>query len=92
MTCCVICEGDVFRANFWFLVFGLRTEQSKFGVFSFECSVVRRLPDSIPISKHVGGVQALLGDGSVRFLSENMSWQVLLGLLTPNGGEVVGEF
>ena len=49
-------------------------------------------PNEEAFSSHTGGVQALLGDGSVRFLSENLSWQVLLGLLTPNGGEVVGEF
>ena len=49
-------------------------------------------PNEEAFSGHTGGVQTVLGDGSVRFLSENMSWQTLLGLLTPAGGEVIGEF
>ena len=43
-------------------------------------------------SRHVGGVHALLCDGQVRFVSENMevtSWQALG---SRNGDEVVGEF
>jgi hypothetical protein len=43
-------------------------------------------------SFHTGGVQAVMGDGSVRFLSENMSAAVLVGVITLNGGEVVGDF
>ena len=48
-------------------------------------------PNEEPFSPHIGGVHAVFGDGSVRFLSENMSWRVLLGQLTPNGGEVATE-
>lgn len=42
-------------------------------------------------SFHPGGAQVLLGDGSVRFLSENLNARVLRSLITPKGGEVVGE-
>ena len=43
-------------------------------------------------SDHAGGFQGLLGDGSVRFLSQNMSQQVLNALFTRDGGEPVGSF
>ena len=43
-------------------------------------------------SYHVGGCHAALADGSVKFLSENMSRQVLAALTTRAGREVVGEF
>ena len=57
-------------------------------------------------STHVGGAQCLLADGSVKFLSENLSIGsagrqpgsstardgVQLSLATSGGGEVVGEF
>jgi len=48
--------------------------------------------DSELYSFHTGGVQALLADGSVRFLSENMSGLTLAGMITLQGGEVLGEF
>ena len=40
-------------------------------------------------SFHSGGVNALFGDGSVRFLKENVQLLVFRGLLTAAGGEVV---
>lgn len=43
-------------------------------------------------SKHVGGVHVLLGDGTVRFLSENMDWRTYQRLGARADGEVVGEF
>lgn len=43
-------------------------------------------------SAHTGGAQFCLVDGSVRFLSENMSAEVFAGLGSINGGEVLGEF
>ncbi len=43
-------------------------------------------------SWHTGGVHVLLGDGAVRFLSENLSGKTLAALITREGGEVVGEF
>lgn len=48
--------------------------------------------DSEMYSFHIGGAQALLADGSVRFLSENMSGANMVGLVTLQGGEVLGEF
>jgi prepilin-type N-terminal cleavage/methylation domain-containing protein/prepilin-type processing-associated H-X9-DG protein len=38
---------------------------------------------------HPGGVNALLGDGSVRFLKESLNIIVQRSLITPSGGEVV---
>jgi prepilin-type N-terminal cleavage/methylation domain-containing protein len=43
-------------------------------------------------SIHTGGAHGLLCDGSVRFVSENIDWQIRMGLGTRAGAEVVGEF
>jgi hypothetical protein len=43
-------------------------------------------------SQHEGGVQFLLLDGAVRFISENLDDRVRLALGTRNGNDVVGEF
>jgi hypothetical protein len=43
-------------------------------------------------SHHVGIVQALLMDGAVRPVSENISGQVWRALGTRAGNEVFGEF
>jgi len=43
-------------------------------------------------SFHSGGAQALLSDGSVQFLSQNIDGWVYISLCTRAGGEVVGEF
>jgi prepilin-type N-terminal cleavage/methylation domain-containing protein len=45
-----------------------------------------------PFSGHAGGCQALLGDGSVRFISENLSFETLRRLANPKDGLPVGEF
>jgi prepilin-type processing-associated H-X9-DG protein len=45
-----------------------------------------------PASYHVGGAHFTLADGSVRFLSQNISQITLTGLTTIYGGETVGEF
>jgi len=49
-------------------------------------------PNDEPFSQHVGGCHALLGDGSVRFLSENLDTQTIRRLLARADGDVVGEF
>ena len=49
-------------------------------------------PNDEPFSFHVGGCHAAMGDGSVRFISENISWQIVRALCTASGGEVVGAF
>ncbi len=43
-------------------------------------------------SYHVGGIQAVLGDGSVRFVSDNIDSNVWRFVGTMSGGEVLGEF
>lgn len=43
-------------------------------------------------SDHTGGVHFSLGDGSVRFISENIDNTLYQSLSTRAGGEVVGEF
>jgi prepilin-type N-terminal cleavage/methylation domain-containing protein len=43
-------------------------------------------------SRHVGGVHALLGDGSVRFVSDSLSSTTWAALGTMSGGEVLGDF
>lgn len=45
-----------------------------------------------PYSFHAGGIQLGLGDGSVRFVSETTSIEVLSALSSCDGGEVVGDF
>jgi hypothetical protein len=43
-------------------------------------------------SDHYGGVQFLLGDGSVRFIGKAISPYILQALFTRDGGEVVEAF
>ena len=43
-------------------------------------------------SYHAGGTQALMADGSVRFLSAQTDPAVLKKLATVDGGEVVGDY
>lgn len=43
-------------------------------------------------SWHAGGAQFLMGDGSVRFMSENMDMPTYQGLSTRNGREVLGDY
>lgn len=45
-----------------------------------------------PYSFHVGGAHFLMGDGAVRFISENISMNTFVSLVTANGGEVIGDF
>ena len=49
-------------------------------------------PNMEPFSFHVGGVHALMGDGSVRFLSENLNWLTLRNLVARADGGVFGDF
>ncbi|SFI75051.1 DUF1559 domain-containing protein [Planctomicrobium piriforme] len=49
-------------------------------------------PNDEPFSPHIGGVHGLLGDGSVRFVSENISGITVARLCAPADGNPVGEF
>ena len=42
-------------------------------------------------SRHPGGVNLLLADGSVRFISNSVDLTIWQALCTPRGGEVVGD-
>jgi hypothetical protein len=43
-------------------------------------------------SYHVGGAHFTMGDGSVRFISENIDLNLYQALATYKGGEPVGDF
>ncbi len=43
-------------------------------------------------SKHAGGVQVCLADGSTRFISENIAFETWMRLLAQADGQVLGEF
>ena len=45
-----------------------------------------------PYAFHPGGIQIALGDASVRFLGENVDIEVINGITSINGREVVGDF
>ena len=45
-----------------------------------------------PSSAHTGGVNVLLGDGSVRFVTDTIDLPTWRALGTRNGGEVLGDF
>ncbi|GAB4147160.1 MAG: hypothetical protein Tsb009_20200 [Planctomycetaceae bacterium] len=43
-------------------------------------------------SRHPGGAHFSMGDGAVRFISENINQTVYQALSTINGGETIGDF
>ncbi len=47
---------------------------------------------SSPYAFHAGGAQFTFGDGSVRSISASVNFNVFLSLVTPAGGEVVGDY
>lgn len=49
-------------------------------------------PNNPLSSAHTGGVQVLLGDGSARFISDNIDMFTLRLLSVRNDGQVLGEF
>ncbi len=49
-------------------------------------------PNNPLSSAHTGGIQVLLGDGSSRFISENMDMLTLRRLAVRNDGQVLGDF
>lgn len=49
-------------------------------------------PNTVINSFHVGGIHGLLGDGSVRFLSDNMDMALLRNLCSREDGVPLGEY
>lgn len=43
-------------------------------------------------SEHVGGIQVCMGDGAVRFVSQNIDWLTWNAINTKANGETVGDF
>lgn len=67
------------------------------GPCGVNCSNARARPGSLQdagglFSWHVGGVQVLMGDGTVRFLGENVSGVVLASLISRSAGETTNDF
>lgn len=49
-------------------------------------------PNDEPFSWHTGGVQAVMGDGSVRFISENIDVLVYKYIAGAADGRINGDF
>ena len=49
-------------------------------------------PNAEPFSLHIGGCHALLCDGSIRFISQNIDTQTIRRLADRADGEVLGDF
>ena len=49
-------------------------------------------PNDEPFSLHTGGTHVLLGDGSVKFVSENIDTQIVRRIVDPADGEIIGDF
>lgn len=68
------------------------TEMSEYLIAAETNDPINGYAEEAAGSYHVGGAQFVLGDGSVRFISENISMTTYRALSTRAGGEVIGEF
>ncbi|QDT97954.1 DUF1559 domain-containing protein [Gimesia aquarii] len=82
--------GDFLNGEHWYQG-SLRdgTDGGSGGPCAINCSNARSTGF---LSFHVGGAHFLLGDGAVRFISQNVDAYTFASLTTRAGGEVVGEF
>jgi len=55
------------------------------------CSFINIVNENSPYSFHPGGVQALRGDGSVGFISQNISLQTFSAMVSRDLGEPIAE-
>src|SRR5207244_4339052 len=73
-----------------FLIDGARADgTTNSGPGNFSCAV-NCSNDNEVYSFHTGGANALMADGSVRFLRETLSLRSLTALVTRQGGEIGG--
>ena len=54
--------------------------------------MINRINVSEVFSFHPGGAQVCMGDGAVRFISENIDTTAFVGLCTRANGELIGDF
>lgn len=82
--------GDFLNGEHWYQG-SLRdgTDGGSGGPCAINCSSARSTGF---LSFHVGGAHFLLGDGAVRFISQNVDAYTFASLTTRAGGEVLGEF
>jgi len=62
------------------------------GQYTGRCLVNCNSGGSNLFSFHTGGVNVTMGDGAVRFLSENIEFTTMCRLVTCQEGKIVGEF
>lgn len=67
----------------WFYGFDLATN-NYYGPCAVNCTNASQI-----YSFHPGGAQIAMGDASVQFLNENVNINVVVSLLTRNGGEII---
>ena len=77
-------DGNIFYSRYHH-VFSPNKPSCNFGADDFDAQVLVTAS-----SRHAGGVNVLLGDGSVRFVRDGIGEAVWRGLGTIAGGEIVG--
>ncbi len=69
---------------------GCKTDGSARGVAPI--GSINMCNDSEGYSFHSGGCNILMADGSVRFLTQNVSLNIFAGIITKAGGEILGDW